>query len=121
MRWVQAALDEFPLVRRDDARDQVEGENFLRALVVVVDRERDALRQEGRVGEGALALELALVHALKTFQQLAVVRARLPGRAEHFVEETLGLITVEKFVHVSVLPSAYQSTWRTKGNRLSPP
>ena len=42
----QAALDQVPFARRDDARDQVERENPLRSLVVVVDREGDALTGE---------------------------------------------------------------------------
>ena len=78
MRWLQPALQKLPFVRRDDARDQVERENFLRALAVVVNGERDALGQEGSVGEGALALELGLVHLLETLEQLAVMRAYLP-------------------------------------------
>ena len=73
----QAAFEQGPFVGRDDARDQVEGKNFLRAAVIVVDRERDALRQEGRVGEGTLALELVLAHALEAFEEGLVMGTRL--------------------------------------------
>ena len=44
----QAALERVPLARRDDARQQVEREDALGALLVAVDRERDALGQERR-------------------------------------------------------------------------
>ena len=58
----QAALQEVPFVRRDDARDQVERENLLRALAVAVDGERDALREERLIGEHPFAPELVVAH-----------------------------------------------------------
>ena len=39
----EAALDQVPFFRGNDARDEIEWENALRPLVVVVDRKSDAL------------------------------------------------------------------------------
>ena len=39
----EPALDQFPFLRRNDSRDQIERENPFRALVVVVNRKGDAL------------------------------------------------------------------------------
>ena len=54
----QPALDQVPFVRRNDARDQVEGKNPLGPLVVVIDREGDALGEKTRRGQIAFALEI---------------------------------------------------------------
>ena len=39
----ETALDQFPFVGRDDARNQIERKNPFRSLIVVVDGEGDAL------------------------------------------------------------------------------
>ena len=61
----EAALDEVPFLRGNDARHEVERENALRSLVVVVDREGDALGEKGGGGERAFALELFALHFLE--------------------------------------------------------
>ena len=43
----QSGLDVLPLSPRDDARQEIEGEDALGALVVVVDRKSDALVEKG--------------------------------------------------------------------------
>ena len=59
----QAALDALPFRVRKDARDQIEGKQALGAAAVAVDREGDALEQEGKVGQFAALLELRRLHA----------------------------------------------------------
>ena len=52
----ESALDEFPFFRGNDARHEIERENALGPLVVVVDREGDALGEKSGRGQGAFAL-----------------------------------------------------------------
>ncbi len=61
----EAALDQIPFFRGNDARHEVEGKNALRPLVVVVDREGDALREKGGSGQRAFALEFFALHFLE--------------------------------------------------------
>ena len=58
---------QLPLVRRDEAGDQVEGEDALGPLLGVgVDGEGDALVEEGSVGDVAGAAQVAGVRAVPT-------------------------------------------------------
>src|SRR5205085_6145515 len=56
---LEAALDVVPLGGADDARDQVEGEDALGALIVAVDVEGDAELQEEPFGGVLVAEKLA--------------------------------------------------------------
>ena len=72
---LEARVDQPPLVRRDEAGDEVEGEDALRAVLGIrIDREGDALVEEGAVGEIARAAQVARV-------QLGELRARAGGNA----------------------------------------
>ena len=75
------------------------GENLLRTLTVVVDRECNALRQKRLLGKHPLATELVVAHLAEAFEQFLVMRTHLPGRVEHFVEEIVRLIVGKKCVH----------------------
>ena len=96
----EPALDQIPFARRDDPRDEVEGKNPLRSLVVVIDREGDALLQKGGRGEVAFALEIGRGHFAEARQQPAVMRSRHARRGKHFVEEMLDLVIGEKVGHL---------------------
>ena len=77
---LEACFELAPLVRRQNARDDVEGNQPLRAGVLAVDRERDPDAMEQRVGFGALlgkALGGLLVEPVPI---AAAVRARRARR-----------------------------------------
>ena len=61
----EPALDVFPFLRRNDARQQIERENFLRSLRVAVDIERDALPQKICVHSLPLGVEFRARHLLE--------------------------------------------------------
>ena len=77
----QAALQRVPLARRDDARQQIEREDPLGALLVAVDREGDALRQEGAVGLDLPAAEIVERHGRQLVERAPdSAAARAPAR-----------------------------------------
>ena len=78
----EPALDAVPLGARNDARNQVEGEQALGAAAVAVDGEGDALQQKGEIGELAALLELRRGHARQFLENLGVMRPGLPGRPQ---------------------------------------
>ena len=84
----QAAFEQFPFVGRDDARDQVEGEDALGALGVAVDVEGDALAQEGEVDGFAAILEIFFAHRADELREFAVMRPALAPAIDHFIEES---------------------------------
>lgn len=89
----QAALEIFPFLSRDDARQQVEGENLLRPRLVAIDVERDALPEKRHVHRVPLQLERLRRQPLEVLAELAVVRARLPALIQHLVEEPFVLVS----------------------------
>jgi hypothetical protein len=93
----ETALDVAPLVPRDHARDQVEGEVPLEPLLLAVDGEADALVEERDVDAMPALLELFDAERRELFSEHAVVRPRPAGRFEHLVEERARLVaTVER-------------------------
>ena len=72
----EAALQPVPLGGRDDARDQVEGEDALDAFFLAVDGEGDALVEELDVGVAAALLEGVGGHAAELLEEPTVVGAR---------------------------------------------
>ena len=77
----QAVLDLAPLLVGNDPRQQIVRKDPLRALVVAVDRERDALVQKRQVGR-LLALAQFLGRKLQQrLKQSLIVRAGVPGAA----------------------------------------
>ena len=83
----ETALDHRPLVRRDDARDQVEREDPIGARVVPVDGEPDSLGEEERVRDPDPLLELPGAHRRQALREQPVVRPRPVRALEHLVEE----------------------------------
>ena len=96
----QAAFQEFPFRRRNDARQQVERENFLRPLCVAIDVERDALAQKCRVHRLPLGVEFRRLHPLEQFVEFPVMRPHAAARVEHFVKTAVDFIFSE---HVTKL------------------
>ena len=94
----EAALDIVPLGGGDDARDQVEGENALRALVVAVDVEGDAELEQEPFGGVFVPQQLAAVERVDGVQNEAGVRAHAAAGFEHLVEEAVGLVGGEEHV-----------------------
>jgi hypothetical protein len=93
----ETALDVAPLVPRDHARDQVEGEVPLEPLLLAVDGEADALVEERDVDAMPALLELFDAERRELFSEHAVVRPRPAGRFEHLVEERARLVaTLER-------------------------
>ena len=82
----QAALDGVPVTGRDDARQQIVGEDALGRLVAAVDGEGDALVEEGQVRLLLAAQQLLGRQLQQLLVQLAVVTARLRLAVEHLVE-----------------------------------
>jgi hypothetical protein len=90
----EAALDVLPFIRRDDARQKVEGENFLRPLRVAINIERDALPQKARVHRLPLGVEFRARHVPEKFLQFAVMRPVSALRVHHLIEvKRIGILT----------------------------
>ena len=92
----QAALDAVPLRARQDARDEVEGEQPLGAEAVAVDGEGDALEQEREVGQAPALLELRRRHLRQLVEERHAVRPRLAAAGEHLVVERSGIVVAEQ-------------------------
>ena len=92
----EAALDAVPLLRRDEARQQVVGEDALGALVAAVDGEGDALGEEREVGRLLAALQLIGGQAGQGFGKGAVVRAHFAAGLAHLVEGLVERVVSEK-------------------------
>ncbi len=91
----QAALDALPFRMRQDARDQVEGEQALGAPAVAINREGDALNQEREVRQFAALLELRRRHRAELLEQLGIVRPGMAGGGEHLVVKAARVIALE--------------------------
>jgi hypothetical protein len=81
----QAALEGLPFRRRDQARDQVEREDPLGALLVAVDGERDALGEKRLVGLELQLAELPRRGGSQFFVQREAMGPHLARAAEHLV------------------------------------
>ena len=95
----QPALDQFPFLRRNDARNEIERENPFRSLVVVVDGEGNALAEKRGGGQGAFALEFFALHFREALEQFAVMGPRHAGAGKHFVEKFSDFVIGEKVAH----------------------
>jgi len=89
---LEAALDPIPLLGADDARNQVEGENPLRARRISINVESNAHLQEQRF-RGALAPQkLAVFQRLDGLEQQASLRPRFAFSVKYLIIKTLRLI-----------------------------
>ncbi len=82
----EAALDAVPLLRGDQARQQIVREDALGAFFAAVDGEGDALGEEGEIGRLLAALQLAGGQGGKGLGQGAIVRPQLAAGLAHLVE-----------------------------------
>ncbi len=98
----QSPLDQVPFTRWNDARNQVEGKNSLGPLVVVIDREGDALGKKAGRGQIAFALKVRRPHFLEALKQPAVMRTRHAGRGKHLVEKIVDLVMSKKVRHRNI-------------------
>jgi hypothetical protein len=87
---LDAAFQEAPFRRGDDARHQVEGDEPLQRVLAAVDGERDAETAENALRFLLLALQVELGLPGQPVRHLGVGRANLAGGVEHFVEDTIG-------------------------------
>src|SRR5438128_2563199 len=92
-----------PLRARNNARNQVEREESFGASAVAIDRERDALQQEGQVGKLAALLELAHGHGRQLLEYFCVMRPGRPSGREHLVVEGPGIVISKEIAVVSGL------------------
>ena len=88
----EAALDLLPLFRRDDPRQQIKRKNFLRALRVAINVERDALPQKIRVHRLPLGVEFRARQSLEKSLKFFVVRPIDAFCIHHFVEPSVARI-----------------------------
>ena len=95
----EAALEQAPLVARDHARDEVEGEDPLDSLLLAVDREPDALVQERHVHGAPALLERIDADRREPLGEHLVVRPHAPRGLEHLVEEGTGLVAAVEADH----------------------
>ena len=92
IRCLQAALEPFPFLLRNDAGDDVERNDPLAALLVAVDVERDAELDHRAVGGPLAADEVVGRHHLHAAEEGLAVAARLALAVEHFVVEAVRLV-----------------------------
>ena len=92
----QAAFQHLPLFVWDDARQQIERENLLRARRVAIDIERHALPHEREVHRLALEMEFLGGDGLEQLAELGIVGSNLAAGRNHFIEKSCRVVTVEK-------------------------
>ena len=95
MRWIRPLLDGLPFVGGDDARDQVEGEDFFDAAGIAVDGEGDSLVAEGDIAHSAAALDGIGAQGLQARDDVLIVRPRHARRIEHLVEDPINFVFLE--------------------------
>jgi hypothetical protein len=88
----QTTLNHRPFRRRNDARDQIVGENFLCAIAVTVYRKRDALVEECGISRLLPSIELLGGERCQSLVQGEIMRARLPIGSEHFVPGNVNIV-----------------------------
>src|SRR4030095_15139076 len=98
----QPALEQVPFARGNDAWDEVEGKNPLRSLVVVVNREGNALTEKTGRGQIALPCKIHRAHFLEGREQPAVMRAHHARGGKHFVEKIVDLVLGKKVGHWNI-------------------
>ena len=92
----QSPFELLPLRAGDDARQQIVRKDALGAAAVAVDREGDALVEEGAIGDLLAALQFGGRQRPELLEERRVVGARLPGRAEHLVVGASQGVVVEQ-------------------------
>ena len=93
---LEAPLENLPLIRWNNPRDQIERHDSLGSLVTAVNRKGDPLVEIGFFSQRALSLKCLSIHFRETFQNPLVVWANLPIPLEHFVKKPLRFVTIEK-------------------------
>jgi len=89
---LETRLEAFPGPGRDHARDDVEGEDLLVALLVRVDGEGDPVVAKHLHGELVAALQLGRAEPVQALVEPAVDGPRLAVSRKHFVIEAVGLV-----------------------------
>ena len=102
---LDAALQQPPFGGRDDARDEVEGDQPLERVLGAVDGEGDAEPAEDALRFLLLALQVVLRLAGKPFGDAPIGRPDLAVRAQHLVERALRRDLEALNVHVWQTPS----------------
>jgi hypothetical protein len=92
----EAALDDVPFRMRNDARDQIEGEEALGAAAVAVDGERDALNEVRKIGQFAALLECIQRHVREVFIHGRGAGPRLPVGGNQFVVKAPRIVAGEE-------------------------
>src|SRR4029077_2945946 len=81
----QATIDQMPFRIRKNPGDQIEGKEALGGAAVAINRERDSLEQDGKIGHLTAFLELLGSHGGKSLKNSGIRTPSLTGRGEHFV------------------------------------
>ena len=90
----EPAFDPVPLLGANDARDQVEWKDALRAGGVAVDVERDPHLQQQTLGRTLAAEKLPFFKRLNRFQEKTGLRPGTSPAFEHLVVKTFRLVAV---------------------------
>ena len=92
----QSPLDDFPFVRGNNARDQIERKDALGAARVAIDVEGHALTQKREVHGMPPAVKLVAGKFPKQVVKFAVVRKHIGAAIDHLVEEGSAVVAVEQ-------------------------
>jgi hypothetical protein len=102
MRWLEPALDGFPFIGRDDARDEIERKRLLDAARIAVNGKRDPLVAERHVRHAPATIERGGVQLGESAGDGGVVSTRMAAIGEHLVEHAVDFILIP---HTSRAPS----------------
>ena len=92
----EAALDERPFGRGDDARDEIHRPHPLDLLLFPIDGERDAEAAENRVAGTLAGREFIGADRAQSVEQRRIVDAYVPVGSERFVEKVAALVRGER-------------------------
>ena len=92
----EAALDHLPFLRGNDARQKVEGKNFLRARRVTIDVEGHALPHERQIHGLPLVIELLRCERLEQFAEARIMRLHRAIAGGHLIKEIFRRVTVQQ-------------------------
>jgi hypothetical protein len=92
----EAPFQRVPFARRDDARQQIEGEDPFGSLFVAVDGKGDALRQERAVGFDLPPPHVVERDRRQFIDERLIVRAGVRRRVEHLVERTIEVVLAKQ-------------------------
>ena len=91
----QPRLQKLPFLRGDHARHRIEGKDPLRALVVVIDVERDALAHEIQLAGRFPGQKLLVAELLEFPVQRLAMPSHLPIGGEHLVVKLVSRVAFE--------------------------